>query len=80
MRARTPADIGKFVEHLHVDHLPHTVIIDCTADESVAKHYAEWLAAGIHVVTPNKKANSGPLAYYESLKEARRAGRLLLSI
>ena len=56
----TAADIGKFVEHLHVDHLPHTVIIDCTADDSVAKHYADWLEAGIHVVTPNKKANSGP--------------------
>jgi len=70
----TPADIGKFVEHLHVDHLPHTVILDCTADEGVAKHYADWLRAGIHVVTPNKKANSGPLAYYESLKAARKAG------
>jgi bifunctional aspartokinase / homoserine dehydrogenase 1 len=70
----TPADIAKFTEHLHVDHLPHTIIIDCTADENVAKHYAEWLKAGIHVVTPNKKANSGPLAYYESLKDARKAG------
>jgi aspartokinase/homoserine dehydrogenase 1 len=70
----TPADIAKFAEHLHVDHLPHTIIIDCTADEGVAKHYAEWLKAGIHVVTPNKKANSGPLAYYDSLKEARKAG------
>ncbi len=70
----TPADLAKFVDHLHVDHLPHTVIIDCTANEDVAKHYAEWLKAGIHVVTPNKKANSGPLAYYESLKEARRLG------
>lgn len=69
-----PADMQKFVEHLNVDHLPHTIIIDCTADESVAKHYADWLKAGIHVVTPNKKANSGPLAYYESLKEARKAG------
>src|SRR5689334_6005857 len=69
-----PADIVTFIEHLHVDHLPHTVIIDCTADESVAKHYADWLKAGIHVVTPNKKANSGPLAYYESLKAARKAG------
>jgi aspartokinase/homoserine dehydrogenase 1 len=72
--SQSPADIAKFADHLHVDHLPHTVIIDCTADESVAKHYAEWLKAGIHVVTPNKKANSGPLAYYESLKEARKAG------
>ena len=70
----TPANLSAFVDHLHVDHLPHTVIIDCTADDSVAKHYAEWLGAGIHVVTPNKKANSGPLAYYESLKEARRLG------
>jgi aspartokinase/homoserine dehydrogenase 1 len=72
--SKTPADIAKFAEHLHVDHLPHTVIIDCTADENVAQHYAEWLSAGIHVVTPNKKANSGPLGYYESLKEARRTG------
>ena len=40
----------------------------------MAKHYADWLKAGIHVVTPNKKANSGPLAYYESLKAARKAG------
>jgi aspartokinase/homoserine dehydrogenase 1 len=70
----TPADIAKFAEHLHVDHLPHTVILDCTADEGVARHYAEWLKAGIHVVTPNKKANSGPLDYYESLKHARRHG------
>jgi aspartokinase/homoserine dehydrogenase 1 len=72
--SKTPADVARFVEHLDVDHLPHTVIIDCTADESVAKHYADWLRAGIHVVTPNKKANSGPLDYYESLKEARKAG------
>ena len=70
----TAADAARFVEHLHVDHLPHTVIIDCTADESVAKLYAGWLSAGIHVVTPNKKANSGPLSYYDSLKEARRVG------
>jgi aspartokinase/homoserine dehydrogenase 1 len=68
------AEAAKFVEHLHVDHLPHTVIIDCTADESVAKLYAGWLSAGIHVVTPNKKANSGPLSYYDSLNEARRVG------
>jgi len=69
-----PADIARFVEHLHVDHLPHTVILDCTADEGVARHYADWLKSGIHVVTPNKKANSGPLDYYESLKSARKVG------
>ncbi len=68
------ADLGKFVEHLHVDYLPHTVIIDCTSSSDVAGHYGDWLAAGIHVVTPNKKANSAPLPYFRSLQQARREG------
>src|ERR1700728_4089702 len=67
-----PADLARFVEHVHVDYLPHTVLIDCSADAWVAGHYRDWLAAGIHIVTPNKKANSRTLAYYESLKAARR--------
>lgn len=68
-----PTDLGKFAQHLRVDYLPHTVIIDCSASEQVARCYHEWLAAGVHIVTPNKKANSGELEYYESLKSARRA-------
>ena len=48
--------------------------MDCTASDAIAAHYADWLAAGIHVVTPNKKAGSGALAYYTRLHEARRAG------
>ena len=68
-----PSDLVAFARHIKAEHLPHAVIIDCSASADVAGHYATWLAAGIHVVTPNKKANSGPLAYYRSLKEARRA-------
>ena len=66
-------DLAEFARHVQAEHLPHAVIIDCSASAEVAQHYREWLSAGIHVVTPNKKANSGPLAYYESLKQARRA-------
>ena len=65
-------DIGRFVEHVHADHLPHTVLIDCTASEAVARHYRAWFERGIHVVTPNKKANSADWPYYQSLREARR--------
>jgi len=50
------------------------VLIDCTASAAIAGRYADWLAAGIHIVTPNKKANSAELAYYHRLHEARRAG------
>jgi aspartokinase/homoserine dehydrogenase 1 len=70
----TKADLARFVEHVRVDYLPHTVIIDCTADEEVARHYADWLAAGIHIVTPNKKANSASMQYMEALRAARRQG------
>jgi bifunctional aspartokinase / homoserine dehydrogenase 1 len=67
------ADYERFLAHVRVDYLPHTVIIDCTADESVARRYHAWLGAGVHVITPNKKANSGELGYYRSLQTARRA-------
>jgi bifunctional aspartokinase / homoserine dehydrogenase 1 len=68
-----PANLARFVEHVQVDYLPHTVLIDCSADPEIASQYEQWLAAGIHIVTPNKKANSGTLAYYDNLKAARRA-------
>jgi len=68
------ADLARLVEHVRLDYLPHTVLVDCTASAAVASRYADWLAAGIHVVTPNKKANSGELAYYQRLQSARRAG------
>lgn len=67
-----PADFDAFLAHVKVDYLPHTVIIDCSANEAVAHRYRDWLAAGVHIITPNKKANSGALDYYESLKTARR--------
>ena len=68
------ADFGGFMEHVRVDYLPHTVIIDCTASADIAKRYPDWLAAGIHVITPNKKANSADLPFYRRLREARRTG------
>ena len=69
-----PADLARFAEHVHADHLPHAIIIDCSASAAVAERYPEWLAAGIHVVTPNKKANSASMEFYQRLRDARRQG------
>src|SRR5580698_3878469 len=68
-----PVDLEKFAAHCQADYIPHTVLIDCTASAEVAAHYRDWLARGIHVVTPNKKANSGALPSYLALKAAARA-------
>jgi aspartokinase/homoserine dehydrogenase 1 len=67
-------DLDAFEAHVNPDHLPHAVIIDCTASEAVAARYAEWLARGIHVITPNKKAFSGDYEYYKGLQAAADRG------
>ena len=68
------ADLTKFAQHIHADHLPHAIIIDCSSSAEVAARYPAWLASGIHIVTPNKKANSADLEFYARLHEARRQG------
>ncbi len=64
------ADLDRFTAHLLSAHLPHAVIVDCSASPEVAERYADWLAAGIHVVTPNKQAGAGPLARYQAIRDA----------
>jgi aspartokinase/homoserine dehydrogenase 1 len=65
-----PVDLDRFAAHLLDSHLPHVVIVDCSASPEVADRYPQWLAAGIHVVTPNKQAGAGPLARYAAIREA----------
>jgi len=71
--AGVPLDLEKFANHVQADYVPHSVMIDCTASVDVCQNYVGWLTRGIHVVTPNKKANSGTLPYYRALQEAGRA-------
>ena len=71
--ASEPADLDRFTAHLLDSHLPHVVIVDCSASPEVADRYPQWLAAGIHVVTPNKQAGAGPLDRYAAIREAAAA-------
>ena len=66
-------DLDAFTEHLLSAHLPHALVIDCSGSAEVADRYAGWLAAGIHVVTPNKQAGAGPLPRYQAIREAAAA-------
>ncbi|KAF9225910.1 aspartate kinase homoserine dehydrogenase [Gyrodon lividus] len=43
------------------------VLVDNTSSEAVANVYPMFLDAGVHVVTPNKKAFSGDLGLYKSI-------------
>jgi aspartokinase/homoserine dehydrogenase 1 len=73
------ADLERFVEHVRAPHLPHAVVVDATSSDELPLRYDDWLARGLNIITPNKKANSGPVARYRLLREAaRRHGRYFL--
>ena len=67
-------DLDLLVDFIDDDHLPHAVIIDCTASNEVAERYLGWLERGIHVITPNKHAGSGDLTRYRALKSRLESG------
>lgn len=64
------ADLDAFAAHVRAEHVPHAVIVDCSASDDVADRYAAWLKQGIHIVTPNKKAGSGPSARAHAIAAA----------
>ena len=66
-------DLDSLAPHLLGAHLPHSVIVDCSASDAIAERYAGWLAAGIHVITPNKHAVAGPLARRQTIAAASEA-------
>jgi aspartokinase/homoserine dehydrogenase 1 len=63
-----PMNMGSFVERMIAANKPNSIFVDCTSSEEVTGYYAAILDANISVVTPNKKANSGSLEKYQTLK------------
>lgn len=57
------------------NHIINPVLVDCTSSEDIANQYVDFLEAGFHVVTPNKKANTASMAYYQQLRKVARASR-----
>ena len=55
------------------------VLVDCTTSGDLAARYVELFDAGFHVVTANKKANSGTQDFYRELRKrsTRRGLRFL---
>jgi aspartokinase/homoserine dehydrogenase 1 len=71
-----PLDLDRFAAHIRAEHLPHAMIVDCSGSDAVAARYPEWLAMGIHVVTPSKHAGSGDWTRYRAIREAEKRGGL----
>ncbi|EIL99893.1 homoserine dehydrogenase [Rhodanobacter denitrificans] len=69
-----PNDLDTFAGHVRGSDGRHALLIDCSANDEVAARYPRWLAAGLHVVTPNKLAGSGPLSRWQAIRTACAGG------
>ncbi len=61
-------ELHVYAEKMQAMNLSNSIFVDCTSSEEVSGQYEAILDANISIVTPNKKANSGPLKRYHSLK------------
>ncbi|MDR2136613.1 MAG: bifunctional aspartate kinase/homoserine dehydrogenase I [Treponema sp.] len=62
-----PYSLPAFIGKMKAMNLPNTAFCDCTASDEVAAAYGDIIRSAIPIVTPNKRANSGALAYYREL-------------
>lgn len=67
-------DLEAFARHVRGNGQHHALLIDCTASSAVVEHYAAWISSGIHIVTPNKHAGSGPLDRWAAIRAAQAGG------
>lgn len=68
-KSEIPFSIENLNDFVVGNSLVNPVVIDCTSSETVAGQYADLMLSGFHVVTPNKKANTREIAYYQTLRE-----------
>lgn len=73
--AKEPFNLGRLIRLVKEYHLLNPVIVDCTSSQAVADQYADFLADGFHVVTPNKKANTSSWRYYQQMRAAAAKSR-----
>ncbi|MFC3024341.1 bifunctional aspartate kinase/homoserine dehydrogenase I [Vibrio zhugei] len=64
-----PFSLERLTALVERNHIINPVLVDCTSSELIADQYVDFLAAGFHVVTPNKKANTASMQYYHQLRE-----------
>ncbi|MBL8860377.1 MAG: bifunctional aspartate kinase/homoserine dehydrogenase I [Planctomycetes bacterium] len=72
--ASEPLDWARFAAHVQAEHVPHAVILDCSASAEVADRYAGWLARGVHVAIANKQAGAGPIERHAAIRRAAAQG------
>nr|WP_136250382.1 bifunctional aspartate kinase/homoserine dehydrogenase I [Ningiella ruwaisensis] len=62
-----PLSLERLTHFVATNSLTNPVIVDCTSSQTIADMYLDFMEAGFHVVTPNKKANTSSYERYQAL-------------
>jgi len=65
----TPWEFEHLFEQLQTMECDEIIALDISASAALTLKYPEFFSRGIHVVSANKLAGSGPLAFYQELKQ-----------
>jgi aspartokinase/homoserine dehydrogenase 1 len=77
--ATTPFSLEAARALVIAGHRVNPLIVDCTSSDAVGRAYPEYLEAGFHVVTANKKANTAGMDLWRAIRDtARRRKRRFL--
>ncbi len=77
--AHQPLSLPAMREVVLASNRVNPLIVDCTSSEGIGSHYPDYLEAGFHVVTANKKANTADMDLWRAIRAtARRRKRRFL--
>lgn len=68
--SQTPSDLDIILDRLSLSNLENIVIIDNTANVSVAEQYEKIVSKGFDIIASNKVANTLPFSTYSSLRNS----------
>lgn len=66
------SNMNALLEYIKVNQSPNTILVDATASDEVPEWYERFLAHGVAIVTPNKKANTGSWDRFRRLADLAR--------
>jgi len=73
--ATEPFSLDAVRELIVAHHRVNPLVVDCTSSEVIGRAYPDFLDAGLHVVTANKKANTADLDLWHAIRAASRRTR-----
>ena len=76
--AGEPTDLARLAAALRASRAACRIMVDCTADDGPAEHFEALLAAGVSVVSANKRPFAGSFDRWAALHRAAAAGDAVL--